>query len=98
MKHPIFKIVSVKIVAPYTLEIHFDDLVTQTINFESVLNGEMYGSLRDISLFNQVKVDTEIFTIVWPNGADFDPAILRNWNQYKDELAKRAKHWEMEVH
>ena len=77
------------------LEIHFDDSEKQTINFEPVLHGEMYGPLRDLSLFNQVKIDPEVFTIVWPNGADFDPAILRNWNQYIDELSKRAEDWEL---
>ena len=97
MLHLIYKISSVKIMAPYTLEIQFDDSEKQTINFEPVLHGEMYGPLRNLSLFNQVKIDPEIFTVVWPNGADFDPAILRNWNQYINELSKRAEDWELVI-
>jgi hypothetical protein len=30
-------------------------------------------------LFNQVRIDPEVHTLVWPNGADFDPAMLHDW-------------------
>jgi hypothetical protein len=30
-------------------------------------------------LFEQVKIDPEVHTLVWPNGADFDPATLHDW-------------------
>lgn len=35
----------------------------------------MYGPLRDLALFNQVRIDTEVDTLVWPNGADFYPQL-----------------------
>ena len=63
MRHPIYKITSVRIPAPYTLEITFDDKMTKTINFQSVLSGEMYGALRDISLFDRASIDPEVHTI-----------------------------------
>jgi hypothetical protein len=31
---------------------------------------------EDPGYFNQVKVDDELGTIVWPNGADIDPDVL----------------------
>ncbi|TAK63895.1 MAG: DUF2442 domain-containing protein [Bacteroidetes bacterium] len=95
MQHPIYKVISVKIIAPYTLKLQFDDQSIRVINFEPVLHGEMYGPLRDITLFNQVKIDPEIKTIVWQNGADFDPAILHDWDEYVDELTARAESWEV---
>ncbi len=93
MNHPIYKVISCKIIAPYTLQIHFDDITIQTINFQSVLAGEMYGPLIKIELFNQVKIDPEVHTLVWPNGADFNPATLHDWQQQEFELQSRMKKW-----
>ena len=83
-----------RIVAPYTLELKFDDGVQRVVNFESVLFGEMFSPLRDVALFNSVKLDPEVHTIVWQNGADFDPAILHNWEEHREELSRRAQGWE----
>jgi len=53
----------------------------------------MYSPLRDLELFNRVYIDQEVFMIVWLNGADFDPAILHDWEKYESELESRAKEW-----
>ena len=95
MKHEIHKINSFKITAPFTLEIVFEDQCRKTIHFLPILSGEMYGPLRDQNLFSKVKLDSEVHTLVWPNGADFDPAILYNWEQCFEELSVRSKKWKM---
>ncbi len=82
-----------EIVAPYTLRIEFDDSTRQTINFQPVLTGELYGSLRDLSLFNQVRIDPEVDTLVWPSGADFDPATLHDRPEYEQDLVARDQQW-----
>ena len=95
MSHPIVKVTGFKIVGPYTLHIAFDDGTEQTINFEPVLYGHYYGPLRDPALFNQVRLDPEVHTLVWPNDADFDPVTLYNWHQGEGaELAQRAARWQ----
>ncbi len=81
MKHPIFRITSFEKVAPYILKIRFNDETTRTINFLPFLNFGMYKSLADPKIFEQVQLDKEIHTLVWPNGADFDPATLHDWVQ-----------------
>jgi hypothetical protein len=70
MVHPIYRVRSFEIVALYTLRVWFDDNTTQTLNFQPILFGELYGPLRDLTLFNQVQIDPEVHTLVWPNGAD----------------------------
>ena len=94
MTHPIYRVYSFEKLAPYTLRIRFDDETEQIIDFRPVLAGEIYGPLRDPSLFNQVQVDPEVCTLVWPNGADFDPATLHNWPQHFEALMAAAQRWE----
>ncbi len=94
MSHLMVDVTDFEIVGPYTLRIVFDDGTEQIINFESVLYGYYYAPLRDLDFFNQVRLDPEAHTLVWPNGADFDPATLYNWHQGDGaELAKRAARW-----
>lgn len=94
MNHPIYCVESFEIVSPYTLRVSFDDNTEQTIDFQPVLAGHLYGPLRDLGLFNQVKIDPEVKTLVWPNGADFDPATLHDWPQQSDAMAVWAQNWE----
>jgi hypothetical protein len=91
--HPIYHVVSFEIVAPYTLRIEFDDATSQVIDFLPVLEGELYRPLRDLALFNQVKIDPEVRTLVWPNGADFDPATLHDWPKHLENLKELARRW-----
>ena len=93
MKHLICRVQSFEHLEGYTLKIHFSDNSQQVINFEPVLFGDLYGPLRDLTLFNQVKVDPEVYTLVWPNGADFDPATLHDWPQYAPDFTTRAQQW-----
>jgi hypothetical protein len=95
MIHPIYRVQTFEIVSAYILRVRFDDDTEQVINFQPVLAGELYGPLRDLSLFNQVRIDPEVHTLVWPNSADFDPATLHDWPQYVQELAARARRWEL---
>jgi len=93
--HPIYRVRAFQVVAPYSLRVQFDDETEQVINFEPVLAGNLYRPLRDLALFNQVRIDPEVHTVVWPNGADFDPATLHDWPQYIQALAARARQWEL---
>ncbi len=86
MSHPLFDVTEFAFVADYTLHVRFDDDTAQTINFEPILVGEMLGPLRDKELFRQVRLDPETKTLIWPNGADFDPYVLHEWPRVKDQL------------
>ena len=94
VSHLMVTINQFSIVGPYTLRVVFDDGAEQTINFEPVLHGYYYAPLRNIEFFNAVRLDTEIGNLVWPNGADFDPATLYQWHAGDGaELARRVAQW-----
>jgi Protein of unknown function (DUF2442) len=93
MGHEIYRVSSFQKVAPFTLRVQFDDGTSQIIDFRPVLKGELYGPLQELTLFDQVCVDPEVHTLVWPNGADFDPAILHNWPESGSALKALAEQW-----
>ena len=93
MKHSIHSVAEVTVVTAYTLRVRFEDGTTQVANLEPMLRGELFGPLRDPALFNQVRVDPEVHTIVWPNGADFDPATLYDWPTQSPLLFAQAEKW-----
>jgi hypothetical protein len=93
MSYPICRVHSFQIVAPHTLRVKFDNDTEQVIHFDPMLAGKHYGPLRELAIFNQVKLDPEMHTLVWPNGADFDPATLHDWPQHVEALTARAKQW-----
>ncbi len=93
MQHPIHRVRRVEVVAAYRLRVEFEDQVERTIDLEPVLAGELYGPLRDLELFRQVRIDPEVRTLVWPNGADFDPATLHDWPDHAEAFARKAREW-----
>jgi hypothetical protein len=94
MEHRIFRVEPFEIVVPYTIRVDFDDSTRQVINVLPVLRGELYGPLRDLALFKRVSHDAEVHTLVWPNGADFDPATLHEWPHCAAAFAKMASAWD----
>jgi hypothetical protein len=95
MSHSIYRVVSFEIIGPYIIRVGFDDQTEQVIDFQPILAGELYRALRDLSLFNKVRIDPEVHTLVWPNGADFDPATLHDWPEHVEAWKERARQWEM---
>jgi hypothetical protein len=93
MLHSIHRVRGFDIVGPYTLTIRFDDGTSRTIDFRPVLEGEVFAPLQELGFFNQVALDREAHTLVWPNGADFDPETLHNWPEYEEELVDMASRW-----
>ena len=97
MSHSIYRIESFSIVAPFTLNVRFDDGTSRRIDFTPILHGEIYGPLQDLQLFERVKLDHEVHTLVWPNGADFDPATLHDWPKHASEVAAAVEPWRHET-
>ena len=98
MSHPLYDVIGFEIVKPYTIRVKFDDNTEQIINFEPVLYGELYSPLRDLALFEQVRLDEELRNLIWPNDADFDPWMLHEWDRLADKLAAQAMAWDSVPH
>jgi hypothetical protein len=97
MSHPIHRVNSVDLLGRYKLRVSFDDGSAREIDLEPILAGEIYGPLRDPSVFASVQIDPEVHTLVWPNGADFDPATLHDWPQHEAGMRELAKKWSKEA-
>jgi hypothetical protein len=93
MGHEIHQVTAFEKLAPFTLRVQFADGTSQTIDFLPILKGELYGPLQNPTVFDQVRIDPEVHTLVWPNGADFDPAILHNWPESIASLKVLAEKW-----
>ena len=69
-------VVEVRHVRDYTVWVAFEDGTRGEVDLTSSLRGPVFEPLRNIEYFKQVRVDPEIGTIVWPNGADIAPETL----------------------
>ena len=73
-------LVRITAVAPppgLTVRISFSDGSRRDIDLSPLLKGAVFEPLlADPELFRQVRVDEELGTIVWPNGADLCPDVL----------------------
>ena len=93
MTHEIHEVVGFEQVRRSTLRVDFSDGTSQVIDFSPILQGALYGPLQDEAVFDGVRLDPEARTLVWPNGADFDPAILHDWPERKADLERLAAGW-----
>lgn len=65
-----------KYVREYVLWLRFNDGAEGEIDLASELEGEVFAPLKDLSQFRQFRVDPELHTVVWENGADLAPEFL----------------------
>lgn len=68
---------SAKYLSGYKLWIAFDDGTSGEVDLTDELKGSMFEPLKDLAEFQNVSVDPELETIVWPNGADLAPEFLK---------------------
>lgn len=71
-------VTAAKYVGGYRIWLSFNDGTSGEADLSSSLSGAVFEPLKDLSLFSQVKFDTDADTIVWPNGADLAPEYLHD--------------------
>jgi hypothetical protein len=70
------RVVEVKPLPNRCLWVRFLDGSAGTVDLAQELWGPMFEPLANPEVFNQVRVDPELETVVWPNGADLAPEFL----------------------
>jgi len=63
-------------VSDYKLLLTFDDDSVRLVDLAGELEGEIFEPLKDINYFRMVRVNPDLDTIVWDNGADMSPDFL----------------------
>jgi hypothetical protein len=70
------RVLEAHVVTGFTVSLRFSDGIEGCIDLSRELVGPVFEPLRDPSYFAQLRIDPELDTIAWPNGADFAPEFL----------------------
>ena len=77
VKTKMIRVTEVEPLEGFSLRLRFNDGSERVVDLAGELWGPVFEPLKaDLDLFRQVRVDEEIGTIAWPNGADMDPDVL----------------------
>jgi hypothetical protein len=67
----------VEALEPFRVRLQFTNGTAREVDLAVYLRGPVFEPIRnDPAVFRSVRVDPELGTIVWPNGADIDPDVL----------------------
>ncbi len=60
----------------YRLRLRFEDDSERIANLEKHLDGEVFEPLKDRLQFRTARLNSDLDTVVWANGADMSPDFL----------------------
>ncbi len=72
----ILHVTATKYLQGYKVHLVFNDGRQGTADLSDSLDGPVFEPLKDKKYFAQLKLDQELDTITWPNGADLAPEYL----------------------
>ena len=83
-----------KYLEDYKVEVEFSDNKKAVVDLSDELYGEVFEPLKDKKLFSKIKIDKDLETITWENGADLAPEYLyyKSFKNHKD-LEPQFKKW-----
>ena len=71
-----YRLTDAKHISGYVLHLKFSDGLEGDIDLREEIHGPIFEPLRDVETFKRFRLDPELRTLVWPNGADFSPEFL----------------------
>lgn len=72
----LIRVTDVKLIHDFVVWVRFNDGVEGEVDLTDELDGPVFEPLKDPGFFAQLRVDPDVHTLVWPNGADFAPEFL----------------------
>jgi len=88
-------IVKTEYVSDYEVAVVFSDGKQGVADLSELLHGTVFEPLKDKAVFAQLRLDSELETLVWPNGADVAPEYVY-YQAFRDDpqLQDQFKQWE----
>ena len=71
-----YRLTDAKHISGYVLHLKFSDGLEGDVDLREEIHGPIFEPLRDVDTFKRFRLDPELRTLVWPNGADFSPELL----------------------
>lgn len=65
----ILHIIDARLIHDYQIWLQFNDGTEGIVDLAQELWGSMFDVLMDKHLFSQIRLDSELGTVVWPNGS-----------------------------
>ena len=60
----------------YKLRLRFEDQSERVVDLAAHLDGEMFEPLKDLRKFQTARLNADLDTVAWENGADMSPDFL----------------------
>jgi len=70
------RLISAQYTRGYSIRLTYDDGTEAEVDLEAELWGSIFEPLKDVEKFKAFRLDEELQTVVWPNGADLAPEFL----------------------
>jgi hypothetical protein len=84
-----FHVTSARPLDDFRVEVRFDDGREGIADLMEALDGPMFEPLKNPDVFKTLRVDEELQTIVWPNGADLAPEYIY-YGAFRDDPGLQA--------
>jgi Protein of unknown function (DUF2442) len=72
----ILRVTEAKLIRDFTVWVRFNDGSEGEVDLSGELDGPVFEPLREPRVFAQFRLDPDLHTLVWPNGADLAPEFL----------------------
>ena len=73
------RVTDVKLVRDFVVWVRFNDGFEGEVDLFGELDGPIFEPLKDPKVFALVRLDPDVHTLVWPNGADLVPEFLHDY-------------------